>query len=125
MAPILDPAAPFETRAARATALLASAPLVAEPLAFAAGLFRLQGRLAAAVLARNEDAAFTGTPADFPRVLDLFAPLLTFAGEKGPPELAEAAKARHADAPDVALARLGSTGAASARPARTISRARS
>ena len=103
---ILDPSAAFEKRAARATALLASAPLVAEPLAFAAGLFRLQGRLAAAVLARHEDVPFTGTSADFARLLDLLGPLLTFAAEKGPPELAEAAKARHADADETALARL-------------------
>jgi FdhE protein len=103
---ILDPAVAFENRAARATGLLASAPLVAEPLAFAAGLFRLQGRLAAAVLARHEDRTFTGTPADFARILDLFAPILTFAAEKGPPELAEAAKARHTDPDETALARL-------------------
>ncbi|HTR03783.1 MAG TPA: formate dehydrogenase accessory protein FdhE [Thermoanaerobaculia bacterium] len=102
----LDPAVAFEKRAARATTLLASAPLVAEPLAFAAGLFRLQGRLAAAVLARHEDVPFTGTNADFPRLLDLLAPLLTYASEKGPPELAEAAAARHADADETALARL-------------------
>jgi FdhE protein len=103
----LDPAAAFERRAARATQLLASAPLVAEPLAFAAGLFRLQGRLAAAILARSEDAAFTGTAADFPRLLDLLPPLLTLAVEKGPPELADAAKARHVDDQATALARLG------------------
>lgn len=102
----LDPAAAFERRAARATELLASAPLVAEPLAFASGLFRLQGRLAAAVLARHEDEAFAGAPGDFPRLLDLLLPLLTLAAEKGPPELAEAAKARHADEDDTALSRL-------------------
>ncbi len=103
----LDPASAFEARAARATALVASAPLVAEPLAFAAGLFRLQGRLAAAVAARHEDEPLTGGAADFPRLIDLLAPLLTFAVEKGPPELAEAARARHADADETALARLG------------------
>jgi FdhE protein len=103
---ILDPAVEFERRAARATGLLASAPLVAEPLSFAAGLFRLQGRLAVAILSRHEDGAFTGTPADFPRLLDLLLPLLTYAAEKGPPELAEAARSRHADEDDTALARL-------------------
>ena len=102
----LDPAAAFEKRAARATTLLASAPLVAEPLAFAAGLFRLQGRVAAAILARHQEAALGGTPADFARLLDLLAPLLTFAAEKGPPELAEAAKARHGDDDATAIARL-------------------
>lgn len=106
MTAILDPAVAFETRARRATALLAASPLVAEPLAFAAGLFRLQGRLAAAVLARQEDARFAGGSADFPRILDLLAPLLTFAAEKGPPELAEVARARHSDEEVTALARL-------------------
>ncbi|MBK9063620.1 MAG: formate dehydrogenase accessory protein FdhE [Acidobacteria bacterium] len=106
MTKTLDPAAAFEARAARATGLVAAAPLVAEPLAFAAGLFRLQGRLAAAVHARHVDDAFTGTPADFHRVLDLFAPLLTYAAEKGPPELTEAAKARRADDDETALSRL-------------------
>ncbi|MGA7992167.1 MAG: formate dehydrogenase accessory protein FdhE [Thermoanaerobaculia bacterium] len=106
MTALLDPAVAFERRAARASELVASAPLVAEPLAFASGLFRLQGRLAAAVLARHGDARFTGTRADFPRLLDLLLPLLTFAAEKGPPELAETAKARHADPDDTALARL-------------------
>jgi formate dehydrogenase accessory protein FdhE len=103
---VLDPAAAFETRAARATALVTSAPLVTEPLAFAAALFRLQGRLAAAVHARHQDQAFTGTPEAFPRILDLLAPLLTFAAEKGPPELAETASARHAEADETALSRL-------------------
>jgi FdhE protein len=102
----LDPAAAFEKRAARATALVASAPLVAEPLVFAASLFRLQGRLAAAILARHEDARFTGTSSDFPRFLDLLAPLLSLAAADGPPELAEAASARSADDSQTALARL-------------------
>ena len=107
MAPTFDPAAAFEKRAARAAALVASSPAVAEPLAFAAGLFRLQGRLAGAVLARHRDGAFTGTVADFARILDLLAPLLTLAAEKGPPELAELARARRADSAETALARLG------------------
>jgi FdhE protein len=102
----LDPAAAFETRAARASALVSAAPVAAEPLAFAAGLFRLQGRLAAAVLARHEDSPFAGTPASFPRVLDLLGPLLTFAAEKGPPELAEVARGRRTDDEKTALARL-------------------
>jgi FdhE protein len=103
----LDPSAAFEARAARATTLVAQAPLVADPLAFAAGLFRLQGRLAAAVQARHQETPFTGSAEDLPRILDLLAPLLTFAAEKGPPELSEAAMLRHADADETALARLG------------------
>ena len=96
----------FEKRAARAELLTREAPAVAEPLAFAAKLFRLQGPIAAAVAARHEDAALAGGPADFPRLLELLDPLLSFAVHDGPPELSEVARARQADQPDTALARL-------------------
>ena len=84
-----------EARRARGGRSSISAPAVAEPLAFAAKLFRLQGRLAAAVAARHADAPFSGRAADLPRLVDLLPPLLSFAAADGPPELAEAA-ARHA-----------------------------
>jgi FdhE protein len=101
-----DPAATFEKRAARATELLVSAPAVAEPLAFAAKLFRMQGRLASAVASRHEEAAFSGGAADLPRLVDLLAPLLAFAAADGPPELAEAAEARAKDDRPTAAGRL-------------------
>ena len=66
MTALLDPAAAFEKRAARATALVASAPTVAEPLVFAAKAFRLQGRLAAAVASRHEETPFSGGAGDLP-----------------------------------------------------------
>lgn len=106
MTAILDAAAPFEKRAARATALLDSAPAVAEPLAFAAKLFHLQGRLAATVASRHEEAPFSGDAADLPRIVDLLAPLLAFAAADGPPELAEAAEARAKDDRATAASRL-------------------
>ncbi len=96
----------FEKRAARAEALSASAPAVQEPLLFAAKLFRLQGRLAAAISARHADAPFSGGVADLPRLLDLLPPLLSFAAADGPAELAEAAEARAKDDPATAAARL-------------------
>lgn len=103
---VLDPAAAFEKRAARATALVASAPAVAEPLVFAAKLFRLQGRLAAAVASRHEEAPFSGSAGDLLRIVDLLAPLLAFAAADGPSELAEAAEARVKDDPTIAATRL-------------------
>jgi FdhE protein len=86
---------------------VASAPAVAEPLTFAAKLFRLQGRIASAVAARHQDTPLAGGPPDFPRLLDLLDPLLALAAQDAPPELAEIALARQADEPDTALARLG------------------
>lgn len=106
MTTTFDPAAAFEKRAARATALLASAPAVAEPLAFAGKLFRQQGRLAAAVAARHEEAPFSGRVGDLPRIVDLLAPLLAFAAADGPSELAEAAEARAKDDRGTAASRL-------------------
>jgi FdhE protein len=102
----LDPAVAFEKRAARATALVASAPAVAEPLVFAAKLFRLQGRLAAAAASRHEEAPFSGGAGDLPRIVDLLAPLLAFAAADGPSELAEDAEARVKDDPTTAASRL-------------------
>lgn len=96
----------FERRASRAEALSGSASAVAEPLVFAAKLFRLQGRLAAAISARHADARFSGGAADLPRIADLLPPLLSFAAADGPFELAEAAEARAKDDPTTAATRL-------------------
>ena len=96
----------FERRASRAEALSVSAPAVAEPLAFAAKLFRLQARVAAAVAARHAEARFSGSAGDLSRIVDLLAPLLAYALADGPPELAEAAGARAKDDPVTAASRL-------------------
>src|ERR1035438_5025883 len=96
----------FEKRTARAELLAASAPAVAEPLVFAAKLFRLQGRLAAAISARHAEAPFSGVAADLPRIADLLPPLLAFAAADGPSELAEAAETRAKDDPTTAATRL-------------------
>lgn len=96
----------FDKRASRAEALSVSAPAVAEPLVFAARLFRLQGRLAAAVASRHEDAPFSGNAGDLSRIVDLLAPLLAFAAVDGPPELAEAAETRAKDDTTTAASRL-------------------
>ena len=51
----------FEQRAARADALAETPSSGREPLRFAAGLFRAQGRAASEVLSEHERGALTGT----------------------------------------------------------------
>ena len=66
----------------------------------------MQGRLASAVASRHEDAPFSGSAGDLPRLVDLLVPLLAFAAADGPPELAEAAAERAKDDPATAGSRL-------------------
>jgi FdhE protein len=106
MSPSLSIGDSFERKAARAELLAESAPAVADPLVFAAKLFRLQGRLAAAVSARHADAPFSGEAGDLSRIVDLLPALLAFGAADGPSELAEAAEARAKDDPAIATARL-------------------
>lgn len=96
----------FEKRASRAEALSVSAAAVAEPLVFAAKLFRLQGRLATAMSARHAETPFSGAAVDLARIVDLLPPLLAFASTDGPPELADAAAARNRDDEATAAGRL-------------------
>jgi len=100
-------AAPFERRAGRADLLSKEKAVAAEPLRFAAALFRLQGRLGAALAARHEDAPLTGRPGDdVDRLLDLAESVFSFAAKEGPPELAELARTRRGEPPETARARL-------------------
>ncbi|MGE5347342.1 MAG: formate dehydrogenase accessory protein FdhE [Acidithiobacillales bacterium] len=101
------PAPVFEKRADRALLLARDNAAAAEPLRFAAALFRLMGRFAAALAARHRDRPLAGHPAaDFEHLADLLPGLLALARTEGPPELAEEAAARAADAPETAKARL-------------------
>jgi FdhE protein len=88
-------AAAFELRAARASGLAEKSPAGREALEFAAGLFRAQGTLAAAVAgriggrqgpARLED--------DLPAFADDLQTVVRFAAEHGPPALSEVARTR-------------------------------
>jgi FdhE protein len=91
-----DPvAAAFDRRAARA-ALLADTSHVAEaPLAFAAGLYGVQGALAGGVASAHGRRAWSGVlRSDVSRLVDDFRGILRFVAESGPPGLAEIAKAR-------------------------------
>ena len=114
MSRVREPAAPrrlveaaFERRAARAEALASEAQTAAEPLRFAAGLYRVQGRLAATV-----ESAHAGRPlcGRLETDLDSFqhglAEALRFAAESGPAALAEEARSRGRDEASVARSRL-------------------
>ncbi|MFI5180035.1 MAG: formate dehydrogenase accessory protein FdhE [Thermoanaerobaculia bacterium] len=103
----MSAATAFETRADRAERLAPESVAVAEPLRFAAALFRLQGRLAAALAARHRDTPLTGRLAeDALHLEDLGEKLYAFAESDGPPELSEEARARRADDQETARSRL-------------------
>jgi hypothetical protein len=100
-------AASWDERRARALRLAGSHAAVAGPLRFAAGLFRLQGRIAKALEEAHGVRPLSGHPdRDFDRLLDVAEGLLAFTESEGSPELAEIAKARRADEPDTARSRL-------------------
>jgi len=98
---------PYERRAGRAELLARQNAAAAEPLRFAAALFRLQGRMAAALAARHREAPLSGRlDEDVARLADLAEKIFTFAERDGPPELAEEAAARRADDPETQRSRL-------------------
>jgi hypothetical protein len=99
--------AALERRAARAEALAATTPAAEEPLRFAAGLYHVQARLAAAVLGLHAERPLCGSlEEEADRFLDDVGPLLDFAAEEGPSALADAARARVRDERPVARSRL-------------------
>ena len=103
----MSAAVPFEKRAGRAELLAKENDAAAEPLRFAAALFRIQGKLAAALSARHEDLPLTGRLAqDLDRLLDLAASVCAFAAKDGPPELAELARERAGEPVETARTRL-------------------
>jgi len=80
---------------------------VAEPLHFAAGLYRAQARVAEGLQAVNAEDSFTGRlEEDAERLLPHVSTLIRYAAEEGPEALAEQAEARRADLPSTALTRL-------------------
>jgi FdhE protein len=84
----------FGRRAARADALARVSVTAAEPLRFAAGLYRAQGRLAAALEALHTERPLSGRLRDDAgRFGDRLAELLRFATDHGPPGLAAEAEA--------------------------------
>jgi FdhE protein len=114
MSPPREPAASkglveaaFERRAARAEALARDAQTAAEPLRFAAGLYRVQGRLAATVESVHAGRPLCGRlEPDLDSFQHGLVDVLRFAGESGPAPLAEEARARGRDETSVARSRL-------------------
>jgi len=95
----------FARRAARAELLAAGSEAAREPLRFAAALFRVQGRLAAAFAA--EGGPWSGRlEEDADRVGRGREALLRFAAESGPPGLAQAARDRRREDPSHEYSRL-------------------
>jgi formate dehydrogenase maturation protein FdhE len=97
----------FERRAARAESLAREAPAAEEPLLFAAGLYRVQGRMAGALEDRHAEEPLTGhLDQDAERFADQIPSLLRYALENGPQALAEDARTRKEDLPSTARTRL-------------------
>jgi len=98
-------AAAFAQRALRAAAL-ARESAAAEPLSFAAGLYRAQGRVGAALEAQHRSLPLRGRlDADGPRLAEGLGGILRFVEEQGPPGLRREA-ARLATDPAAVQARL-------------------
>jgi len=97
----------FECRAARAELLRRDTPAAQGPLAFAAGLYHAQGRIAAAIESAHAREPLSGhLDDDADRFLDQVSLVTRYAAEVGPPVLAEQARARQTDLPATARARL-------------------
>jgi formate dehydrogenase maturation protein FdhE len=111
---VKSPAAPetslvseFERRAARAELLVRQAPAAQDPLRFAAGLYRAQGRVSGALAAAHAHEPFTGhLDVDADRFLDQASSIVRYAVEDGPEALSDQARARQRDLPSTARARL-------------------
>ena len=100
-------ASEFERRAARAEALARESSAAVEPLSFAAGLYRAQGRVAADLEAADAEDPLTGHgDRDADRVVERAAPVLRHAAESGPERLGEEARARLEDSAVTARTRL-------------------
>ena len=99
-------ASEFERRATRAELVLHDVP-ESEPLRFAAGLYRVQARVALAIEKENAEERFTGhLDEDADRLAFAAASIARYAAEEGPDALAEQSRARQKDLPSTTRARL-------------------
>jgi formate dehydrogenase accessory protein FdhE len=97
----------FRRAAERADALARSSNVAGEPLRFAAGLYRVQGEVAAAVQALHARRPLAGRlEADGSRLVEPLRAVHRYAAEVAPPTLAAVARERLSELPEVALARL-------------------
>jgi formate dehydrogenase accessory protein FdhE len=100
-------AAAFLKAADRADALARESAVAQEPLRFAAGLYRVQSEVAAAVQALHAKSPFSGRlESDVGRLVKPLRAVHQHAAEVGPPALAAVARERLAETPEVAEARL-------------------
>jgi len=101
-------AAAFRKAADRAEALAGESTVAAAPLRFAAGLYRVQGQVAAAVQALHAASAMSGRlEKDAVRLVEPLRTVHRHAAEVAPPALAAVARERLAESAEVAEARLG------------------
>jgi FdhE protein len=99
--------AAFEKRAARADVLARDSATAAEPLRFASGLYRVQGRLATSLESLHAERPFSGRlDEDAERFVGHLADLLRFAAEQGPPAIVADAKRRQREQASQARSRL-------------------
>ena len=99
--------AAFERRAARADVLARGPVTAAEPLRFASGLYRVQGRLATSLESLHAERPFSGRlDEDADRFVGPLADLIRFAAEQGPPALVDEAQAREREDGSRARSRL-------------------
>jgi len=111
---VRNPAAPsgpveaaFERRAVRAEALADVSAAAQEPLRFAAGLYRAQGRLVTAIERVSAQASLSARlREDAEHLVEDADGVLRFAADHGPPVLAAEARARSGEDRSVACARL-------------------
>jgi formate dehydrogenase accessory protein FdhE len=99
--------AAFEKRAARAELLARGSVTAAEPLRFASGLYRVQGRMATAIESLHAERPLSGRlDEDADRFGEHLVELLRFAAEQGPPAVIEAAERRMREQASRARSRL-------------------
>jgi FdhE protein len=97
----------FEKRAARAELLARDSVTAAEPLRFASGLYRIQGRLATAIESLHAERPLSGRlDEDAGRFVGRLVDLLRFAAEQGPPDLVAEAQPREREDASPARSRL-------------------
>jgi formate dehydrogenase maturation protein FdhE len=97
----------FDRRATRAELLFRQAPAAEAPLRFAAGLYRVQGRIAAGIEATHGEAPLTGhLNDDAERLLPRLSAVIEYAAREGPDLLSNEARARQEDLPSTACTRL-------------------
>jgi FdhE protein len=97
----------FEERAARADVLARVSVTAAEPLRFASGLYRVQGRLATAIESLHAERPLSGRlDEDVDRFVGPLADLLRFAAAEGPPAVGADAERRQREEAPQARSRL-------------------